>query len=215
MAIDSEDKRRQIGGVPPIPDGTIDEADRRRIAGIYAFEEFVPLPIVTQSPVLGTPVIEEINALSPNNIVAQSPVLGIPAVEGAELSPLIIVSQNPVLGTPDIGQEHDLTAANIASQSPVLGTPLLESYSGDDVCVADNILSGTPVLGTPTIGQVHVFTASNIASQNSVLGTPILVGSGDPYIVIPSIPTYNDEDSIVVRSKMKSLIVLDSMINRD
>lgn len=34
MTVDSEDKRRDIGGVPPVPDGTIDAEDRRHIAGI-------------------------------------------------------------------------------------------------------------------------------------------------------------------------------------
>lgn len=37
MAIDSEDKRRSIAGIPPVPDGTISEEDRRRIAGYYYF----------------------------------------------------------------------------------------------------------------------------------------------------------------------------------
>jgi hypothetical protein len=80
--------------------------------------------------------------------------------------------------------------------------------------VADNILSGVPVLGTPAIGQIHIFTANNIASS-PILGTPILVESGEPYVVIPTIPTYDDEDSIVIRSKMKSLIVLESIISRN
>jgi hypothetical protein len=37
MAIDTENKRRFVGGVPPRPDGAIDSADRRHIAGIYPF----------------------------------------------------------------------------------------------------------------------------------------------------------------------------------
>lgn len=46
MAIDSEDKRRSIAGVPFIPDGAIDSAaDRRHVAGLYRFGDAdVPAP---------------------------------------------------------------------------------------------------------------------------------------------------------------------------
>ena len=38
MTIDSEAKRRRVAGLPPLPDGVIDESDRAQIAGIY----FIP-----------------------------------------------------------------------------------------------------------------------------------------------------------------------------
>lgn len=35
MAVDDEDKRRSVTGVPPTADGDIDADDRRQVAGIY------------------------------------------------------------------------------------------------------------------------------------------------------------------------------------
>ena len=43
MAIDSENKRRSVMGIMPIPDGVIDAVDRMHISGHYRFEAIEPV----------------------------------------------------------------------------------------------------------------------------------------------------------------------------
>jgi hypothetical protein len=41
MAIDTENKRRVITGILPVPDGSIDTNDRRHVTGLYFFLDVV------------------------------------------------------------------------------------------------------------------------------------------------------------------------------
>lgn len=42
MALDTPNKRAAAGGVMPMPDGTIDAADRRQVAGVYPMDGAAP-----------------------------------------------------------------------------------------------------------------------------------------------------------------------------
>lgn len=53
MAIDTEDKRRSVAGIPMNPDGTINAQDRQHIAGFYRGIAAAAPPVEVSKPSIG------------------------------------------------------------------------------------------------------------------------------------------------------------------
>jgi len=182
----------------PIADGSILIVDRVQVACLYSglFESasltassisttpFVGEPtisesshplsatgITTGSPIIGTPGVGQIHALSSVSISA-TPAIGTPGIGQAHALLSTSISTTPTIGTSDIRQLHGLDSISIITGAVIVGTPSIAE--GSHALLAEELSTGNPTIGTPDIGQVHAITAISITTGSPILTQPIV-----------------------------------------
>jgi hypothetical protein len=141
-------------------------------------------PLVTGSPVLGTPALTQVHGLTANSLAPTSPALASPALTQAHLlAANSLATGSPVLGTPTVSITVILAANSLATGSPALGSPAITQGHS---LTANALATATPALGTPALTQAHALTANGLVTASPALSTPVLTQrhslSADPLV---------------------------------
>jgi hypothetical protein len=128
--------------------------------------------LVAGAPVLASPTLLQVNAITANALVSGAPVLASPALlQLHALQANGIATPAPILASPALAQVHNLVATALTAGAPVLASPSLSQLHA---LIANALTAGAPVLGTPVCVPVEVIVAANLTTPAPLLGSPAL-----------------------------------------
>ena len=121
-----------------------------------------------------TPYIAN-HALAASGIIAGAPVVGTPILSQVQLlSASGLLGGAAILGTPLLSCEHSLAALGLPMGAVQLGSPALIVGGANHALVAAALVSGAPLAGTPSLSQVQLLSASGLLGAAALIGAPSL-----------------------------------------